>query len=253
MIVVLQVNKVHKLQIWPVCVINGNRVYEMFIVNFVVDYHAILSNCTSWKVLSIIVIVSISAVVELATTIYIKSAIEIVILSKVTLFLKLAITFTTKLILVAPAPTTTYSMTVEIISKSHGRTIARNLVSSSSWIFRGWQLKFLSLLNPNRLSKWLLVSVFEKMLFILFSVHLVGPILPLKLLSLIELNDDCALLAIVFEIKELLLLSHSPSKVTLTEHSIIGMSSLGGLLVILFLYTCKTRLREYVFAELSTS
>jgi hypothetical protein len=58
---------------------NCNRVYQMFIVNFVVDYHAILGNCTSREVLSIIVIVSISVIVVLTTTIYIKSAIEIVV------------------------------------------------------------------------------------------------------------------------------------------------------------------------------
>ncbi len=102
---------------------NGNRVYQMFIVNFIVDYHAILSNCTSWEVLSIIVIVSISAIVKLAASIHIKSAIEIVvILSIVTFIIILSITFTTKLILSASAPTTsTHSMTAEIISKSHWR------------------------------------------------------------------------------------------------------------------------------------
>ena len=102
---------------------NGNRVYQMFIVNFIVDYHAILSNCTSWEVLSIKVIVSISAIVKLAASIHIKSAIEIVvILSIVTFVIILSVTFTTKLILSASAPTTsTHSMTVEIISKSHWR------------------------------------------------------------------------------------------------------------------------------------
>jgi hypothetical protein len=35
------------------------------------------------------------------------------------------------------------------------------------------------------------------MLFILLCVHLIRPVLPLKLLSLIELNDNCALLALV--------------------------------------------------------
>ena len=129
----------------------------MFIVNFVVDYHAILGNGTSWEVLSIIVIVSISAIVVLATTIYIKSAIEIVVvLSKVTFVLKLSITFTTKLILGAATASITYSMTVEIISKSHWRAtiVARGTrIRATSRVFRRWQLKFLPLLDSNRLSK----------------------------------------------------------------------------------------------------
>jgi hypothetical protein len=129
----------------------------MFIVNFVVDYHAILGNCTSWEVLSIIVIVSMPAIVVLATTIYIKSAIEIVVvLSKVTFVLKLSITFTTKLILAAATPTSTYSMTVKIISKSHRRAtiVARGTrIWAPSRVFRRWQLEFLPLLDSNRLSK----------------------------------------------------------------------------------------------------
>ena len=133
----------------------------MFIVNFIVDNHAILGDCTSWEVLSIKVVVSKSAFVKLATPINIKSSIEIVvILSVMTFIIILAITLTTKLILGASTPTTcSHSMTIEIISKSHGRTtvvvvVARTpLVTSTSSIFGRWQLKCLPLLNSNRLSK----------------------------------------------------------------------------------------------------
>lgn len=139
---------------------DSNRVYQMFIVNFIVDNHAILSNCTSWEVLSIKVVVSKSAFGKLATPINIKSSIEIVVILPVMTFIIIfAITLTTKLILVASAPTTSSnSMTIEIISKSHGRTtvvvVARTpLVTTTSSIFGGWQLKCLALLNSNRLSK----------------------------------------------------------------------------------------------------
>jgi hypothetical protein len=74
----------------------------------------------------------------------------------VTFVLKLAITFTTKLILATATPTSTYSMTVKIIPKSHRRaTIVARLTSirATSRVFRWWQLEFLPLLDSNRLSK----------------------------------------------------------------------------------------------------
>ena len=124
MVVVFQINKIHKLEVGPICIMDSNRVYQMFIVNFIVDNHAILSNCTSWEVLSIKVVISISALVKLATPIHIKSSIVIVvILSVMTFIIIFAITLTSKLILGASTPTTcSHSMTIEIISKSHGRS-----------------------------------------------------------------------------------------------------------------------------------
>jgi len=60
-------------------------------------------------------------------------------------------------------------------------------------------------------------------------MHLIRPVLPLELLSLIELNDYRSLLPLVFVIQVLLL---SPPKVTL----IIRVSSLRYLFLILLLH-----------------
>ncbi len=86
------------------------------------------------------------------------------------------------------------------------------------------------------------------MLFILLRVHLVWPVLPLKLLSLIKLNDDRALLSLVLVIQELLL---SPPKVTLHSLMICVSSLSRRLIIILLLHPCQTRLRKYVLTELT--
>ena len=86
------------------------------------------------------------------------------------------------------------------------------------------------------------------MLLILLRVYLVWPVLPLELLSLIELNDDRALLPLVLVIQELLL---SPPKVTLHPLMICVSSLSPSLIIILLLHPCKTRLRKYVLTELT--
>lgn len=210
------------MKVRPVSIVNDDGVDEFLIVNLVVNDLPVLGDRTSRKVGSAksLIVVDTSSLPSLRmTTVDVDSATSITTLMT-PLVIKLLLTLVTKLplllliiVFVITLPemlrlTKVVVSLLEILATmmvvSLGRVRVgscwKSPVASSHAVLRG-QCECLSLLDANGFCEGgLLVGVFNEVLLVLLGVDFVWPILALELLSLVKLNDDSTLLALVLQI-----------------------------------------------------
>ena len=213
-----------ELEVGIVCIVDGNRVYDLSKVYLVVNDHAFLSHGTP----------RCTVPMEAA---HVESPAEALLLVRV-VWSSIVASFLFKLAIPLPL------MILDVPAFLMKSVEACRLVRESSHRVLGRESELLAFLDPYSLSETLLVLILNEVLLVLLGVHLVGPTLALKLFGLVKLNDDCPFLSLVLLVQEVLPPFPEAS-------SLLARLLLSWICAVpwLFLEPCEARLGEHILAE----